>query len=213
MKKNRIILTIIAVLGAFGMAFAQQQQRGMGAATTATALSEEAKQAILEALTGPEGEYAAYAMYNAVIEKFGEVEPYVSIRQAEERHIQSLQRILDRYGIEYPENPYLGKVPAPETLEDAAKAWAEGEIKNVAMYDRLLPLVKDYPDVVQVFENLRWASQEKHLPAFQLAAENGGMLTKAQMQELGMAHGGQGHGGHGQGNCPGHGQTQTPANP
>jgi len=209
MKKNRIILTIVAVLGAFGMALAQH-----GPAASAP-LSDEAKQAILEALTGPEGEYAAYAMYTAVIEKFGAVEPYVSIREAEARHIEALKRLLDRYGVDYPaENPYLGNVPAPESLEAAARAWAEGEIKNVAMYDRLLPLVQDYPDAVQVFENLRRASQEKHLPAFQAAAENGGTLTKAQMQELGMGHGGQGHGpGQGHGHGKGHGQGKGRRHP
>jgi len=198
MKRNRIILTILAVVGAFGLALAAPR-------TTGT-LSEEAKEAILEALTGPEGEYAAYAMYTAVIEKFGEVEPYVSIREAEARHIEALKRLLDRYGVAYPEeNPYLGKVPAPESLEDAARAWAEGEIKNVAMYDRLLAAVADYPDAVRVFENLRRASKEMHLPAFQAAAENGGTLSPEQMQELGMNHGGQGHGpGHGQG--MGHGR-------
>ncbi len=198
MKRNRIILTILAVVGALGLALAAPR-------TTGT-LSEEAKEVILEALTGPEGEYAAYAMYTAVIEKFGEVEPYVSIREAEARHIEALKRLLDKYGVAYPEeNPYLGKVPAPERLEDAARAWAEGEVKNVAMYDRLLAAVADYPDAVRVFEHLRRASQERHLPAFQAAAESGGTLSPEQMQALGMNHGGQGHGmGHGQGK--GHGR-------
>ena len=179
MKKNRIILTIVAVLGAFGMALAQR-----GPAASAP-LSDEAKQAILEALTGPEGEYAAYAMYTAVIEKFGAVEPYVSIREAEARHIEALKRLLEKYGVDYPaENPYLGNVPAPESLEAAARAWAEGEIKNVAMYDRLLPLVQDYPDIVRVFENLRRASLEVHLPCFEAAAERGGSLSPEEMRNL-----------------------------
>jgi len=198
MKRNKFILTVIALLGAFGLALAAKP-------STAN-LSEPAKEAIIEALTGPAGEYAAYAMYNAVIDKYGEVEPYVSIREAEARHIEALKRVLDRYGVAYPkENPYIGKVQAPESLEEAAKAWAEGEVENVAMYDRLIGAVSDYPDVVRVFENLRRASQEKHLPAFLAAAENGGTLTKAQMQQLGMSHG---HGGQGQGRgkCQGQGQ-------
>lgn len=37
------------------------------------------------------------------------------------------------------------------------------------MYNRLLVLVKDYPDVQQVFLNLQQASQQNHLPAFQRA--------------------------------------------
>ena len=198
MKRNKIILAIIAVLGAFGLVFAAQP--------STSSLSESAKEAILEALTGPEGEYAAYAMYNAVIDKFGEVEPYVSIREAEGRHIEALKRLLDRHGVAYPkENPYIGKVQAPESLEEAARAWAKGEVENVAMYDRLIGAVSGYPDAMRVFENLRRASKEKHLPAFQAAAENGGTLTKAEMQELGMSHGGQGQGC---GNRQGQGQRR-----
>ncbi len=60
------------------------------------------------------------------------------------------------------------------------------------LYDRLLAKVADYPNLVRVFENLRAASQDRHLPIFKAAAENGGSLTLAQMQQLGMAGG---HGG------------------
>ncbi|WP_456446168.1 ferritin-like domain-containing protein [Oceanithermus sp.] len=220
MKKPTMILTLAAgslVLG-LGFGFAQMGQgkgpgAGAGYAQVQTQpLSEEAKNALLEALVGPEGEYAAYAMYTAVIEKYGEVEPYVSIRKAEAKHIEALKRQLDRYGVDYPaENPYLGQVSAPESLEDAAKAWAEGEVANVAMYDRLMEAVQDYPNLVQVFDHLRAASQERHLPAFSLAAENGGTLSPEQMQEL---HGtfasqrGQGQQGHGGQDCQRQGQGQ-----
>ncbi|WP_456413396.1 ferritin-like domain-containing protein [Oceanithermus profundus] len=215
-----MILTLAAgslVLG-LGFGFAQMGQgkgpgAGAGYAQVQTQpLSEEAKNALLEALTGPEGEYAAYAMYTAVIEKYGEVEPYVSIRKAEAKHIEALKRQLDRYGVDYPaENPYLGQVSAPESLEDAAKAWAEGEVANVAMYDRLMEAVKDYPNLVQVFDHLRAASQERHLPAFSLAAENGGTLSPEQMQELHdtfASQRGQGQGNHGGQDCQQQGQGQ-----
>ena len=52
-----------------------------------------------EALMSPVGEYAAAAMYQAVIDEFGPVEPYVTIKSAEERHIDALIRQLDRYGV------------------------------------------------------------------------------------------------------------------
>ncbi len=188
--KKALLLVVVGLLGVLGLALAERP---------ASTLSPEAKAAILEALTGPEGEYAAYAAYTAVIEKYGEVEPYTRIRQAEARHIEALKRLLDRYGVDYPEeNPYLGKVEAPASLEDAARAWAEGEVKNVAMYDRLIAAVADYPDAVRVFEHLRQASEAMHLPAFRAAAENGGTLTLAQMQALG-----QGHKEHGKGGCQG----------
>ncbi|WP_456410936.1 ferritin-like domain-containing protein [Oceanithermus sp.] len=204
-KRNPILMTLAAGALLLGLAFAQMGGGPQAAQQPTTPLTEEAKTALYYALTGPEGEYAAYAMYSAVIEKYGAVEPYVSIQQAEAKHIAALQRQLDAYGIAYPENPYLGKVPAPESLEDAAKAWAEGEVNNVAMYDELMPLVADYPNLVQVFTNLRAASENMHLPAFQLAAENGGTLTPEQMQELqqktGHTHGAGGQGAGGQGNC------------
>lgn len=224
MKKRTMILTLAAgslVLG-LGLGFAQMGQgkgpgAGAGYAQVQTQpLSEEAKNALLEALAGPEGEYAAYAMYTAVIEKFGAVEPYVSIQAAEAKHIEALKRQLDRYGVDYPaENPYLGRVSAPESLEDAAKAWAEGEVANVAMYDRLMEAVKDYPNLVQVMDHLRAASQERHLPAFTLAAENGGSLSPEQMQQLhtqtgaGAGHGPRAGAGHGPGAAgQGHGPQQ-----
>ncbi|GAA3172984.1 hypothetical protein GCM10010531_28150 [Blastococcus jejuensis] len=138
------------------------------------------------ALMGPDGEYAAYAAYTAVIDEFGQVEPYVSIREAEARHAEALIRQLDRLGVEVPENPYLGQIAAPAALQTAAAAWADGEVANVALYDELLAQVTDDAALTRVFTNLRRASEEMHLPAFSAAADNGGVLTSEQMAELGL---------------------------
>jgi len=132
------------------------------------------------ALMGPEGEYAAAASYQAVIDEFGDVEPYVTIKNSEERHISALVRQLDRYGIEAPENPYLGEIDAPADLLSAAQAWAVGEVDNMDMYDDLLALTDD-PTLERVLGNLQRASEESHLPLFELAADNGGTLTTEQM--------------------------------
>ena len=142
------------------------------------------------ALMGPDGEYAAAAMYQAVIDEYGDVEPYVSIKEGEERHIDALTRQLERMGYDVPENPYLGEVEAPADLQTAAEAWAEGEIANVEMYDDLLTQT-DNETLIRVLENLRRASLESHLPLFELAAANGGSLTPEQMPAtLGASHSG-----------------------
>lgn len=133
-----------------------------------------------EALMGPDGEYAAAASYQAVIDEFGPVEPYSTIKGAEERHISALIRQLQRYGVEVPDNPYLGQLEAPADLETAAAEWAVGEIANVEMYDGLIELADD-PQLIRVLENLRRASLESHLPAFEAAAANGGTLDPASM--------------------------------
>lgn len=135
------------------------------------------------ALMDPTGEYAAFAMYTEVIEKYGDLEPYTSIRSAEQRHIDALIRQLERYGINAPTNPYLGKVTAPSDLASAAIAWASGEIENVALYDDLLSQAKD-ASLIKVFNNLRSASLDMHLPMFEQAALNGGQLTAEEMNNL-----------------------------
>ena len=179
-------------------------QKGQGYGMSCT-MTSEVSTALYEALVSGEGEYAAYATYGAAIDKFGQVEPYVSIQQAEANHIDALKRQMDKYGISYPqENPYIGNVVAPDSLEEAAEAWAIGEIANVELYDRLLEASEDCSDVTRVFTNLRNASQEMHLPAFELAAKSGGTLSQEQMQPLSSEH----HNG-GNGDCENQGNQQN----
>lgn len=136
-----------------------------------------------EALMGPEGEYAALASYQAVLDEFGQVEPYATIKAAEARHAEALVRQLDRMGVDTPaENPYLGLIAAPADLETAAEAWAVGEVANVELYDELIAQATD-ERLIEVFENLRRASDESHLPAFETAADNGGTLDPADIPQ------------------------------
>lgn len=142
-------------------------------ATAAEPMSSE--EIILAALMGPDGEYAAAASYLAVLEEFGDVEPYATIYEAELRHANALIRQLERLGVEVPENPYEGNIEAPADLETAALAWAEGEILNIELYDYLLTQTDD-SQLTRVLNNLRSASLDSHLPAFEEAAANGGTL-------------------------------------
>lgn len=132
------------------------------------------------ALMDESGEYAAFAVYSAVIEKFGLVEPYVSILEAEQKHIDALIRQLEKFGVVVPANPYLGKMTAPQDLVSAAAAWASGEVANVELYDELLAQTTE-SNLQRVFTNLRRASNDMHLPMFEAAAKSGGTLTNEQM--------------------------------
>jgi hypothetical protein len=146
-----------------------------------------AEAAAWEALMGVDGEYAAFAAYGAVIDEFGPVEPYVTIQQAEGRHVNALIRQLERRGIDVPENPYLGTISAPADLVAAAENWATGEVANIAMYDELLEQVAGDAQLTRVLTNLRRASQEAHLPMFTAAAASDGTLSADEM--AGMGHG------------------------
>ncbi|MFW6342781.1 MAG: ferritin-like domain-containing protein [Halothiobacillaceae bacterium] len=110
-------------------------------------------------------EYRARATYLAVIARHGPLEPFRSIAEAEQRHVDALVRAFWRHGLPVPPDPWFGKVCPPETVEAACAAGVEGEIANIRMYDQLLLAVPE-PDVQQTFRHLREASLSRHLPAF-----------------------------------------------
>ncbi len=128
-------------------------------------ISTEAKNALIEAIND---EYKAWSTYDKVIDKFGNQRPFIMIIRAEEQHITSLKTLFDKYGVEIPKNEWLAKIQAPDSLKESCAIGVEAEIDNAALYrEKLIPAVKDYPDMVQVFTNLMNASQDKHLPAFE----------------------------------------------
>jgi len=176
MKRTLVVGTTIAavVIGsvmAFGAGNGWWKTCVAEPVQQASLLTIEAQEAVLEALVGAEGEYAAYATYDAILNEYGNVNPYANIMAAEAKHIDALKQILDQYEVAYPtENPYLGMIEAPESLAVAAQAGVDAEIANVALYNEQLEAVEDYPDIVAVFVNLQAASQEQHLPAFERAA-------------------------------------------
>ncbi len=140
--------------------------------TTDSELPAEVQEMVLEALVGPEGEYAAYATYAAIIDTYGEVNPFTNIVASEARHIEALTSILDAHGVSYPEaNPYLGTIVVPESLAAAAQAGVDAEIANVDLYEQQLAAVADDPEITEVFLNLQSASLHQHLPAFERAVD------------------------------------------
>jgi hypothetical protein len=66
-----------------------------------------AEEALSQALVGPDGAYAAYAEYEAIVQKFGQVQPDIWIIRSEECPIAALKRHLEMRGLAASENPYL----------------------------------------------------------------------------------------------------------
>lgn len=128
-------------------------------------LSADAVSAIRSAI---DDEYKALATYEAVMGTYGRVRPFVMIARSEEQHISSLKAVFDKYGLDIPSNPYVGKIQVPGSLQASCQAGVDAEIANAALYrESLLPKVSQHPDIVSVFTNLMDASQERHLPAFE----------------------------------------------
>jgi hypothetical protein len=113
-----------------------------------------------------EDEYKARATYQKVIDKFGPVRPFINIVEAENRHVQALLSLFERFQIEPPLDGWPDRVSAPASEKQACRDALEGEQDNMEMYDRLLSQVR-HPAVREVLQNLQAASRDNHLPAFE----------------------------------------------
>ncbi len=130
------------------------------------ALSAAEVSALCEAL---DDEFRAIATYEQVIADFGAIRPFVNIVEAERRHANALRGLFERYEVAVPDNLGADMVPRFSSVHEACLAGVEGEIDNAAMYDRLIEATS-HADIIEVFENLRRASQENHLEAFRRCA-------------------------------------------
>lgn len=134
-----------------------------------TGLNDREVAALREAL---DDEYHAFSTYDQVVADFGEVRPFINIRGAEARHIDALLGLFGRYNVHPPTNPWPGKVKRYQTVSDACADAVQAEIANGALYERLMASTTR-PDLLAVFANLRDASQERHLPAFERCVRRG----------------------------------------
>lgn len=116
--------------------------------------------------TALDDERKAKAFYKAVMEKFGERRPFSNIIQAEQRHANALIAQYERLNLPVPEDRWKDHTfEVPDSFQETADMSIVAEIENVAVYDRIESMVSD-EQVLAVFDNLRWASQERHLRAF-----------------------------------------------
>jgi hypothetical protein len=135
--------------------------------STTSKLAAQEQQALADAL---DDEYKSHETYTQVIRDFGEVRPFINIVEAEARHITALLGLFEHYNVTAPANKWLGQTPRYTNLHEACVAGVQGEIENVALYDRLF-LSTQRTDILNVFQSLRSASQDRHLPAFQRCAQ------------------------------------------
>jgi hypothetical protein len=111
----------------------------------------------------------AEATYANVVDALGPVKPFTNIVDSERSHVAALVQVAEARGVDVSGATSSGEV-SPSTKTAACRLGVDAEIADVALYDELLPQVSGYPDVVRVFTNLRAASQDSHLPAFQRCA-------------------------------------------
>ena len=108
----------------------------------------------------------AIAFYRAVLEKHGQRRPFSNIINAERRHEAALLAQYARLGYEVPADRWADhEFAIADRFADLCDASVVAEVRNGRIYDELIEACTD-PVVRNVFERLRWASIERHLPAF-----------------------------------------------
>lgn len=110
-------------------------------------------------------EFKAYETYSKIIEKFGLVQPFVNIKEAEAIHYAALIQLMQKYNIEVPINNWSSKIEVPNTLIECCEMGVAAEINNIAMYNHLLGYAID-TDIKDTLFKLQAASYNNHLPAF-----------------------------------------------
>jgi rubrerythrin len=107
-------------------------------------------------------EIRAYFTYLHAADEFGN--PFARIRDAEFRHVEAVEHLYIKRGVEAPPVLEPEGVPTFETRLQACQAGVAAELAVVALYDELVPLVP--ADVARVFLQLQSVSEANHLEAF-----------------------------------------------
>ena len=110
-------------------------------------------------------EFKAYETYSKIIEKFGLVQPFVNIKEAEAVHYSVLVKLMEKYQVEVPINNWYSKIEIPNSLIECCEMGVAAEINNIAMYNNLLQHVEE-EDIKDVLFRLQAASFNNHLPTF-----------------------------------------------
>jgi hypothetical protein len=114
-------------------------------------------------------EYLAEWTYQRVLAGLGaDAMPFAVIVGSEQQHVRAIVSLFDKRGWTAPASVWnLDNVTAFGTLPAACAGGVAVEVEDIELYDALL-LREDLPcDAATVFTNLRAASLESHLPAFE----------------------------------------------
>lgn len=125
-------------------------------------LSDAEIQGLVRAI---EEEFGAQALYQSILDKFGNETPFNDIVLSEARHASALINQAQKYGIPVPEFPSSEGLPAFETVTEACQAGVDAEIADAELYDELMSFTTNSA-LIRVYTNLQKASLDSHLPAF-----------------------------------------------
>ncbi len=134
--------------------------------TTTTTATQPPSAALSSALTAVLAqERYALVTYQNVVAKLGNLPPFANIIRSEQQHVATVTALMSVHNVSVPSAPGTGAA-APATRTLACQLGVTTETAIITLYQRDIPLVAAYPDVVRAFSNLLDASQYGHLPAY-----------------------------------------------
>lgn len=155
-------------------------------------LSQAEKDALVNTL---QEEYLARDVYQAIIAKLGSTRPFTNILKSEEQHVAALTALFTKYSLAVPADTQAARtstlMAGVITVGDALKLGVTVEKEDIALYDQLMKVV-DNQDILQVFGNLKAASLDRHLVAFENVLAGGTGI--GQGTSRGAARGSRGNG-------------------
>ena len=107
----------------------------------------------------------ALATNESVIERHGQVHPFVTIAAAQRHHVDAISRILNLHGVAIPENAWQRRVLPGRTVLEACEDGLAAETGLSVLFDRLLADAVR-PDLIGLYRQLQDAVRLRHLPAF-----------------------------------------------
>lgn len=116
-------------------------------------------------------EFKAYETYSKIIESFGNINPFINIKESEAVHYSMLIKLAEKYGVEVPINDWKDKIEIPNNLIECYELGVAGEIENIAMYNNLLTN-STKSDITDTLFRLQATSFNNHLPAFRSCVIN-----------------------------------------
>jgi hypothetical protein len=105
LNDNRIASSLAGKFHSFDQRF-QTTPMGIEAEHIGDIMSELSSSEISALRDALDDEYQAWVTYDQVIADFGDVMPFVNIRDAEARHIEALSALFRAYGLPIPENTW-----------------------------------------------------------------------------------------------------------
>lgn len=122
---------------------------------------------------GIQDEHNARKVYINAMAKFGpETSPFETIKINEDDHVNYLTPLFEKNGFVVPADESDTYAPKVEKMTEFLQGCIDGEVNNIAMYEKFLAVTPPVPeDVAQVFKQLIKDSKS-HKKSFEIKLEN-----------------------------------------